>query len=206
MSAIDGMSVNITFTAEGAKRFDDVFARHLTEQVAVVWHSEVIAVVTINVPSLEGQISVGGMGSAAAERLVTELGGDRSKVPEVDVTDVDVTGDPLFQLCEQHRPPEVGDAPVMLAMSQTAGEVTTTAQQVLGHALPPWDALPADHVVAECGYDTLGLIDSDTSTTVCANGEVAEVSTPKAYLVDEDGRWTDDAVSSLPLVHIDTCH
>jgi hypothetical protein len=50
------------------------------------------------------------------------------------------------------------------------------------------------------------VIDSDTSTTVCANGEVGEVSTPNAYLVDEDGRWTDDAVSSLPPVQTDTCH
>ncbi len=90
-------------------------------------------------------------------------------------------------------------------MSQTAGEVTSAAQQILGHALAPWDALPADHVVAECVYDTLGVIDSDTSTTVCANGDVADASTPKAYLVDEDGRWTDDLASSLLAVQIDTC-
>jgi hypothetical protein len=95
---------------------------------------------------------------------------------------------------------------VILAMSQTAGEVTLAALQILGHALPPWDALPAEHVVAECAYDTLGVIDTDTSTTVCADGEVGQVSTPKAYLVDEDGRWTDDAVSSLPHVQTDTCH
>jgi hypothetical protein len=95
---------------------------------------------------------------------------------------------------------------MVLAMSQTAGEVTVAAQQILGHTLAPWDALPADHVVAECAYDTLGVIDGDSSTTVCANGEVGEMSTPKAYLVDEDGRWTEDAVSSLPAVETNTCN
>jgi hypothetical protein len=206
VSSANAFSVNITLTAEGAKRLDDLFAQHLAEQVAMVWHSQVIAVLTIDAPSVDGEISIGGIGSADAQRLVTELGRDPSDTPDVDTSDPDVPDDSLYQLCEQHRPPEVGDAPVVLAMSQTAGEVTSAAQQLLGHALPPWDALPADHVVAECGYDTLGVIDGDTSTTVCANGEVAEVSTPRAYLVDEDGRWTDDAVSSLPSVQIDTCH
>jgi hypothetical protein len=206
MDTIGAVSVNITFTDEAAKRLDDLFDRHFGEQVAIVWHSEAIAVVSIHVPSVDGQISIDGMGSADAQRLVTELGGDMAGVPPVDVTDPDVTDDSLYRLCEQHRPPAVGDAPVTLAMSQTAGEVTVAAQKILGQALPPWDALPADHVVAECAYDILGIIDSDTSTTVCANGEVAEMATPKAYLVDEDGRWTDDPVSSLPSVQIDTCH
>ena len=52
----------------------------------------------------------------------------------------------------------------------------------------------------------MGVLDSDSSTTVCANGEVVDLSTPKAYLVDEDGRWTEDPISSLPPVQIESCH
>ncbi|MDQ1424612.1 MAG: hypothetical protein QOD72_2110, partial [Acidimicrobiaceae bacterium] len=150
MSSDNATSVNITFTADGAQRLDDLFARHYGDQVAMVWHSGVIAAVNIDLPSVNGHVSIGDMNLADAQRLVGELGGDPSDVPVP--TPDDVESERLFKICQQHVPPGTGPAGVLFTSSLTAGEITELAQAMLGHSIPPWDALPADHLVARCSF------------------------------------------------------
>jgi hypothetical protein len=48
----------------------------------------------------------------------------------------------------------------------TAGQITILARRGLGHALHPWDQLPANDFVAECGYLDLTV----TTTTISCPG------------------------------------
>jgi hypothetical protein len=38
--------------------------------------------------------------------------------------------------------------------------------------------------------------ESGPSTSLCANGTVVDLSLPTQFLVDEDGRWSDDDIAS----------
>jgi hypothetical protein len=75
------------------------------------------------------------------------------------------------QICESFVPPSIPTtvaSPVGAEASSTswttAGQITSLAKRALGHALHPWDQLPTNHFVAECGYLDLTVA---TSTTNC---------------------------------------
>jgi len=71
----------------------------------------------------------------------------------------------------------------------TAGQITTLAIRTLGHPLHPWDGLPGDHFVAQCGYpDTTRT--TSPSTTTCPGGLPNSVEASQQFYVDEQDRWT----------------
>jgi hypothetical protein len=75
----------------------------------------------------------------------------------------------------------------------SAGDITTIAERLAGRTFPPWDGLPADHVVLQCTYTGQ---ESFTASTLCENGEVLAVES-RQLLVDREGIWTDDPFALL---------
>lgn len=77
------------------------------------------------------------------------------------------------RICESFVPPSASTTVASAVQSEmatvdwtTAGQITLLARRQLGHALHPWDQLPTDHFVAECGYVDLTV----TTTTISCPG------------------------------------
>jgi hypothetical protein len=186
----DPVRVAIRLTPGGGRRLGALLAAHVGEQVAMVSHDVLLGAPTAQVTEVTRDVEVGEMSLDAARRLVRELGGDAAPPAE---TEPDELGDRASGVCERHRPPEVGSDPVLFTSPRTAGEITSLAARFLGHPIPPWDALPAEHFVASCSYGD--PTDVNAPTTICTNGEVVVLSTPRQYFIDDEGRSTPDELS-----------
>ncbi len=75
-----------------------------------------------------------------------------------------------LSVCEDQRPAEAGDLPLLLATPTTAGDITRDARAADRRPIEPWDALAPGHFVAECSFGN----DPDGETV--------------SYFVDEAGR------------------
>lgn len=85
------------------------------------------------------------------------------------------------RICGSFAPPSVPTTDASAVQSEvssagwtTAGQITILARRQLGHALHPWDQLPANHFVAECGYLDLTV----TTTTISCPGTTLPSSGP----------------------------
>jgi hypothetical protein len=101
------------------------------------------------------------------------------------------------QICGSFQPPSVPTTVVSAAESgessatwTTAGQITILARRALGHALHPWDQLPASHFVAECGY--LDLTATSSSTIHCPGTTLPTIGpdASQEFYVDEQHHST----------------
>jgi hypothetical protein len=103
------------------------------------------------------------------------------------------------QICSSYVPPSVPTTVASAVESEaasidwtTAGQITTLARRQLGHALHPWDQLPASHLVAECGYLDLTVTTTTIScpgTTLPSAGPVGPNASQEFY-VDKEHQST----------------
>ncbi len=86
---------------------------------------------------------------------------------------------------------------IVLISPTTAGKVSYLAQRFLGHGLAPWNQLPSDHFVADCGYANMSGVAS-APTTTCSDGtHVSLQAAPRVgFYVDQEQRWSTDSLSS----------
>jgi hypothetical protein len=77
----------------------------------------------------------------------------------------------------------------------TAGKITRLADRFLGHALVPWDQLPSDRLVANCGFANTTALPSSPTTTCPDGSHVSLVAAPNAgFYVDQQQLWSTDSI------------
>lgn len=113
------------------------------------------------------------------------------------------------QICESFAPASVSTTlgvPVAAELTSvtwtTAGDITLLAHRTIGHALHPWDQLPSNHFVAQCGYpDTTAT----TTTISCPSGALpANPDTSQEFYIDEQSRST-PAIPSTSTPPLNVC-
>ena len=78
----------------------------------------------------------------------------------------------------------------------TAGQITMLAKRVLGHSLPPWDDLPGNDFVAQCGYPA--ATGATSTTTNCPPGALpASPDASQEFYID-DQRHSSAAIPPVP--------
>lgn len=96
-----------------------------------------------------------------------------------------------WEVCSEFHLPKgtLSGMKIALVSPMTAGKVTELAQHFLGHGLSPWDNLPSNHFVADCGYAS-PEIPSGGPTTVCPDGSIVDLTpAPSAdFYVDQQQR------------------
>jgi hypothetical protein len=85
-----------------------------------------------------------------------------------------------LEVCQEHRPDDAGELPLLLSTPTTAGTVAREARSKARKPADPWETLPADHFVAFCSFGN----DPDGDTV--------------GFYVDEAGRSTSDDVVDPP--------
>jgi hypothetical protein len=108
-----------------------------------------------------------------ARQLVEALGGDTTVPTTEPPSDAE-------KICNEHRPSEVGDLDVTFVSGSVAGFVTTQIRSNGGDPAP-WDQLPADHMVVQCGYGRPAADSSSAPVLILGCYQ---------YYVDADGRST----------------
>lgn len=190
--------VALTLTPKGGAELDRMAARNFGERMALVVHGRLVGAPTVHTPEFGGRVDLTGLTRTEAIELVRELGGDGEE-PEPDPRAADARR--AAAVCEAFDPPGEGGAELTVSTADTAGGITQKAQRILGRTLAPWDALPPEHFVAGCAYSVPSQ--ALTQTTVCPDGETYSLETPKQYLVDEQGRSSDDPFASVGPDHCD---
>jgi hypothetical protein len=186
-ASADALDIAVRLNAGGTERFTNFAGRSLGRPLAIVTDGKLLAAPRVESPSTDGRFTISGMPLDRAIEIVRRLGGD----PAVPKATPESDGlQRATKLCEDYVTTLGQGAQVGLVLVRTAGNVTSTSRQLLGHTTPPWDSLPADHFVASCGY-TFPIA---SSTTRCRGGEIAPAS--GAVLIDGEGRMTPDPTAN----------
>jgi hypothetical protein len=173
----DQAIVVITLTQDAGERFKTFTGEHVQQRVALVSHGALLSAPTIVEPMEAGHMQIQVVSVAEGQRLVGELGGDPTKLPSKPPdTPMSLAAERAKRICDRHRPPNASADPMSLTGATSTGSITAQAKQLLGHVVPPWDTLPADHFVAQCSYGGFG--------------------SPTTF-VDEEGRSTEDPFSEI---------
>lgn len=187
--ALTDIVVRLTESATRGVR--EVLATGSGTRVALVARGAVLTTLSIQDLEADGRIHITGLPDFIATELVEAFGGDPFKLPH-DYAERDRRA---RRACDEHPPPAAKDKELLTSMPRTAGEITALARDELGTALPPWDALPPEHLVASCSYGLGPEFRADPKTTTCPDGTPYSLDKPDQYFVDEDGRYSQDELS-----------
>jgi hypothetical protein len=179
----DHLDIAVRLNAAGTDRYTNLAGRSIGQRLAIVADGKLLAAPRVESPSTEGAFTISGLQRDRAIEIVRRLGGDPS-IPKATPESDGIRR--ATKLCEDYVATVGQGAEVGLVLVRTAGDVTSASRQLLGRTTPPWDSLPADHVVASCGY----AFPISSPTSRCRGGEIA--SRGGSVLIDEEGRVTPD--------------
>ena len=190
-------SVDIELTERGAGALDALASSHVGQQLAIVVLGEVAATPTVEAPHYDGKLQVV-TPPDITRRLLTALHGHTipASVP-------DLEQQRAAAVCDRTHPAATGRALPAVSRATTGGDITSVAKQVLGHGVPPWDGLPADHFVAACSYAS--YLVPGVPTTVCRDGSTVVLTQPVMYFADEEGHRSDDPVAASTAQRLGNC-
>lgn len=186
--------VSVELDSEGSAALNSLLSESfgVGGRLAILVRGRVVSTPQVQSPRGQG-LEIAKLTEAEAQDLVRALGGD----PTLPTTTAPSADD---LVCEQHRPPEVGNLQVSLVTSLPASVVASEISKGGGDP-SPWNQLPADHRVVRCIYgELIAPGNSFGPTTVCPNGDVVAVSPPTAnqfdYYLDGDGHSTRNSTPS----------
>jgi len=182
------LDIAVRLNTQGMERFTNLAGRSIGQRLAIVSEGRLLAAPIVEAISTDGRFIISDVPRERAVQLVQRLGGDAG-VPKATTKSNALRR--ATELCDGYVATLGQGAEVVLVLPRTAGEITRLTRGFLGGPTPPWDSLPADHLVADCSY----TFPINSSTKSCPSGEI--VPAGGAVLLDEDGRMTPDPLANL---------
>jgi hypothetical protein len=209
----DGIGVDVVLTSAGLARLNDLASKQFgrpapSNEVAMVVDGRVVSAPVVQSPTFDNPVvRVTGHFSAVEAKRVASAIGPPPKPSSTSTTSSaernrEAAQRAASQICEQHRREFPTGTTVMWVSAHSASEAVANIR-FNGGDPAPWDHVPADDFVAECGYANLTMTSTPTSI-VCGDGTIVmqDSTSSKHYYFDRAGHRS---VVEAPRLEMDPC-